>query len=106
MSQEVKRLLLQFQQLMGTVNQEIINPEIEELSVDSLRPLVTLVARSRAVYLKELYELSKRYDGSDQFPTEQEMKKLKKLRTRYIDLVDGAQSFEISIQRGYLDIKG
>jgi len=105
MTQEANRLLLKFQQLVSSINREIINPEIEELAIENLRPLITLVARSRAVYLKELYELSRRYEGIDQFPSDKEMHNLARLRSRYIDLVDGAQSFEISIQRGYLDIQ-
>lgn len=105
MSTDANRLIMRFEQLLRSVNREVINPEIEELSVDNLRPLVTLVARSRAAYLKELYELSKRYDGSDQFPSEEEMLNLQKLRSRFLELADGAKSVEISIQRGYLDIE-
>lgn len=105
MTQDTNRLLMRFEQLLRAVNREVINPEIEELSLDNLRPLVTLVARSRAAYLKALYDMSKKYDGSADFPSDGEMQELQKLRSRYLELADGAKSVEISIQRGYLDIE-
>ncbi len=105
MDQDVNRLIMRFEQLLREVNREIINPQIEELSIEQLRPIAELVARSRASYLKQLYDLSKKYNGTTEFPTEAELKELKVSRERFIDLTDGAKSIEISIQRGYLDLK-
>lgn len=105
MSQEVNRLIMRFEQLLKETNRARINPEIEELSIESMRPIADLVARSRASYLKTLYELAQKYDGSDDFPSDEEMHCLKRLRERFIDLTDGAKSIEVCIQRGYLDLK-
>jgi hypothetical protein len=102
---DINRLLLQFDRILRQANREHINPEIEELSVEDLKPIANLVAKSRAVYLKELYELSKKYNESDSFPSAEELKKLKELRTRFLELAEGSKSFEVSIQRGYLDLK-
>lgn len=102
---DINRLMMQFNQLLRTANREHINPLIEELNVDGLKPLVRLVARSRARYLEYVYELSKKYDNKEEYPSADELKKLKILRTRYEELSSGSQAFETSIQRGYLDLK-
>lgn len=102
---DINRLLMQFEHLLKQANRERINPEIEELAIDDLQPLVDLVARSRAAYLKELYDLSKRYNGKSELPTSDELDHLKASRARFLDLADGAKSIEICIQRGYLDLK-
>jgi len=102
---DINRLLLQFDRILKQANRDHINPEIEELSVEELKPIADLVAKSRAIYLKEIYALGKKYDGKDAFPSAEELKKLKVLRTRFSELAEGAKSFEISIQRGYLDLK-
>ncbi len=105
MQQDTNRLILQFEQLLREVNREVINPEIEELSLEKLRPMAKMVARSRAAYLKRFYDISKQCDQTEGLPTPEEMMELKLLRERYIDLADGSKSIEISVQRGYLDLK-
>jgi hypothetical protein len=105
MDKNINRLLMQFEHLLRETNREFINPEIDELCINDLQPIVTLVAKSRASYLKHLYELSKKYDGTDDFPSAEELHRLRAYRNRFIELSDGAKSFEISIQRGYLDLK-
>ncbi|KZY66320.1 hypothetical protein A3735_23185, partial [Oleiphilus sp. HI0061] len=84
---------------------EIINPEIEALSTSDLKPIVNIVAQSRAAYLKFMYELGKKYDDLDDSPSAEELKKLKTLRLRFEELAEGAKAFETSIQKGYLDLK-
>lgn len=101
---DINRLLLQFNQILKKANRDYINPEIEKLTVEGLKPIAKLVAKSRAVYLKELYELGKKYDDNEEFPSAEELKKLKVLRTRFLELAEGSKSFEVSIQRGYLDL--
>lgn len=105
MDQDANRLLMRFERLLRTVNHDVINPEIEALSIDSLKPMVHLVARCRAAYLKALFELANKYDNSDDYPTPEEMQQLEQLRKRFIDLADGSKSVEICIQRGYMDLK-
>lgn len=105
MDQDIKRLLMRYEQLLRETNHAIINPQISELSIDGLRPIAELVARSRASYLKSLCDVAEQYQGTENLPTDEEMAELKKLRKRYLDLVDGSQSIEIAIERGYLDVK-
>ena len=102
---DINRLLIQYDRLLKQANREHINPEIEELTVEELKPIVNLVARSRATYLKELYTLSKKHDENGTIPSAEEFKHLKVLRARFLELAEGSKSFEISIQRGYLDLK-
>lgn len=106
MSQPTNRLLLEFDRLLREANRAEINPILDELTIDALKPLAELVARSRAVYLKKLYELAQQYQHSENFPSESELQALAQLRSRFIDLVEGSKSFETAIQRGYLDVKG
>lgn len=102
---DINRLLLQYDRILRQANRDHINPEIEELTVEGLKPIANVVAKSRAVYLKEIYTLCKKYDESDDFPSAEELKRLKVLRTRFLELAEGSKSFEVSIQRGYLDLK-
>ena len=102
---DINRLLLQYDRILRQSNRDHINPEIEELSVEDLKPIANMVAKSRAVYLKELYTLSKKYDENDGFPSAEELKRLKAFRVRFIGLTEGSKAFEVSIQRGYLDLK-
>lgn len=102
---DINRLLLHFEQLYRTANREIINPKIEALSIDDLKPIVNMVSRSRADYLKYVYEIGKKYGDGEDNPTADELKKLKVLRLRFEELAEGSKAFETSIQRGYLDLK-
>lgn len=106
MEQEnTKRLILEFEHRLRQVNRDRINPEIQDLSIDGLMPVIDLVARCRASYLKKLFELSDKYHDSDDFPTSEELKHLKAYRNRYMEVADGSKSLEASIQRGYLTLK-
>lgn len=102
---DINRLLLQFNQLFKNANRDFINPEIEELCVNDLKPMVELVAKCRAAYLKYSYELGKKYFNSSDLPNADELKKLKILRLRFTELSESSQAFETCIQRGYLDLK-
>lgn len=105
MAVPTNRLLMEFERLLREANREAINPILDELSLDQLKPIAALVARARATYLKHLHELANQYDGSDDLPTDEEMVALAKLRNRFLELVEGSKSFETAIQRGYLDVK-
>ncbi len=102
---DINRLLMKYHQLLKTANREHINPEIEELNIEDLQPMVQLVAKSRAAYLKYSFNLGKQYFNKEGYPTPDELKTLKTLRLRFSELADAAQAFETSIQRGYLDIQ-
>ena len=105
MDKHINRLLMQFEQLLKTSNREHINPAIDELCIDDLQPIVNLVAKSRASYLQHLYLLCKNYEDKDEFPTVEEMQKLRAHRLRFEELAEGSKALETSIQRGYLDLK-
>ena len=99
---EVNRLLLQFEKSVREINRDEINPNIPELKLDDLNPVVSMVAKSRARYLKELFDLASVSEG--EMPTPEQINKLKNLRTMYEELVEGARALEIAIERGYLDV--
>lgn len=101
---DINRLLLKYHQLLKSSNRDHINPEIEELKIEDLQPMVQLVAKSRAAYLKYSYNLGKQYYDKEGYPTADELKTLKTLRLRFTELAEAAQAFETSIHRGYLDI--
>lgn len=101
---DINRMLMHYQQLLKSSNREHINPVIEELKIDDLKPMVQLVAKSRAAYLKYAYDLGKKYFGTETYPSADELKMLKTLRLRFSELADAAQAFETSIHRGYLDV--
>jgi len=105
MNAEKNRLLLRFEQLLRETNREIINPEINVLSIEDLKPVIEMVARARAAYLKALYDLAVTHKKDQSLPSPAEMEGLQTLRTRFLDLADGAKSIEVAIQREYLDIK-
>lgn len=102
---DINRLLLHYQQLYRNSNKEIINPEIEELNVNDLKPMVELVAKSRAAYLKYSYGLGKKYYNTEEHPSADELKHLKTLRLRFTEVAESAQAFETCIKRGYLDLR-
>ena len=97
---DVNRLLLQFEQLVREINRAEINPNIPELKLEDLNPVVSMVARARARYLKELFELA----SVSQEPGPEQIKKLQNFRQCYEELSEGAQALEIAIERGYLDV--
>ena len=105
MNTDTNRLLLEYEQQLKIINREIINPEINAISFSDLRPIASMVAKSRANYLKRLYEIAQAHNDSKTLPSDSEVKELAKLRTIFTELVEGSKSIEIAIQRGYLDIK-
>ena len=103
MGQDNNRLLMELERSMRSVNREIINPVIQELSIDGLRPVLRLVAHARARYLKALVDLG---DSTphDTLNTSQ-LEKLGQLRREYDELASAAKALETAIQRGYLDVR-
>jgi hypothetical protein len=51
MSTENNRLLLELDKTIREINRRVINPEIPELSLNDLNPIMELVARARSNYL-------------------------------------------------------
>lgn len=103
MSDDSKRLLMELERTLRAVNREIINPQIPELSIQDLNPILSLVASARARYLKALIDLGNEADENR--ATTEQLKHLARLRLEYDELVNGAKALETAIQRGYLDVK-
>jgi hypothetical protein len=103
MNQAINRLLMELERTMREINHEVINPEIQALTIDQLRPVLRLVAKSRARYLKALFDLGA--GATDSEVTDSQLQELARLRHEYDELVSGAKALETAIQRGYLDVQ-
>lgn len=97
-----KRLLLELDKHRYDVNKEIINAGIEDLNLDKLKPIVEMVAKSRAAYIGELMSMAN-VEATDKGPN---IERLKARREEFIELVKATNALEIAIERGYLDILG
>ena len=102
MSLDVKRLLMEFERTLRDTNKAIINPEIAVLKVVDLEPVLAMVARARAAYLKSLIELAD--NCPDGLPNENQIAELKKRRVTYDELLNASQALQAAIERGYLDV--
>ncbi len=100
---DINRLLLQFEKAVREINREEINPRIPELKLSELNPVVQMVAKSRARYLKGLFDLAS--ITGEHIPTPEQIKKLKVMREAYMELVEGSKALEVAIERGYLDVE-
>lgn len=103
MSSDNNRLILEIDKTIRELNREVINPVIPELTLEQLTPVVKMVARARARYLRELFDLASRV-GEDS-PSPDQIEQLRGLRRAYEELVGGAQAMETAIQRRYLDVQ-
>lgn len=103
MSTDHNRLLLQIEQSMRAINRQTIDPVLPKLSLDDLNPVITVVAESRARYLRELFNVSQ-MASTDGVPSTDQVARLRDLRTTYEELVAGAQALETAIERGYLQV--
>ena len=104
MDQISKRLLMELEKAIRDINRSVINPVIPELTVAGINPVMTLVARTRAEYLKALFDLT---DATGKaLPDKAQIESLRQLRETYEEMLAGAQALEAAIQRGYLDVQG
>lgn len=103
MNPNTNRLLMELEHTMRSVNREVINPQIQALTVDGLRPVLALVARARGRYIRALLDLGGR--SPDEGPSEEELQELARLRHEFEELMHAAKTVETAIQRGYLDIQ-
>ena len=102
MSQDINRLLMELERHMRSVNREVINPQITELTIDGLDPVLRLVADARARYLRAFFDLGAAVNG--EAPSNDQVAELRRLRTEYEELMTAAKELEQAIQRGYLDV--
>ncbi|MDH5784505.1 MAG: hypothetical protein OEZ16_02720 [Chromatiales bacterium] len=104
MSTNNSRLLLEINKTIKDINREVINPVIDDLKCEDLKPVIIMVARARAAYLAEIFTLANSLgEGS---PTTEKLKRLQHLRVSFEELSKGAQALETAIERGYLDVEG
>lgn len=102
MSIESNRLLMVWEKTLKEVNREIINPKFEVLKIDDLKPVIELVARSRAEFLEELFDIAEEF--AKELPSEERIARLKQRRERFEELVAASRALEVAIERGYLDV--
>lgn len=98
------RLKLRLDKTIRELNQEIINPEIPEVKLEDLEPVLRLVARARAAYLKELFAVTQAAGAA--LPSEDQIKRMRDARDTYEELLKASQALEAAIDRGYLDVMG
>jgi hypothetical protein len=97
-----KRLLIEINTKIRSLNREIINPAIPELKLADFGPVMGMVARSRALYLAKLFALAE--EVGEGMPTSDQIKSLRTLRVIYEELVTAAKALETAVERGYLDV--
>ena len=102
--QSNKRLLLELDKRRRDINKETINSKIDDLNLEKLKPVVDMVANSRAAYIGALMKLSN--SKSDISPSIKEMDELRERRTEFEELVAATNALEVAIERGYVDIIG
>ncbi|MEM9388366.1 MAG: hypothetical protein AAGA68_25165 [Pseudomonadota bacterium] len=98
---QTNRFLLELEKTRRDINREIMNPEVQPLGFEHLHPVVTLAARARLAYLKELLEMAKDADG---LPTGERIGALARKREAYEELAAATNALETAIDRGYLDL--
>lgn len=96
------RLLMEMERTMRSLNRNVINPDIPELTLNDLEPAMKMVASVRSAYLKAVLDLGKETRGG--VPEHEQVVELRKVRECYEELVLGSQALETAIKRGYLDV--
>lgn len=102
MSTESKRLLLAFEQRLRQINREVLNPMVDELTVEQLDPIIHMVSVARGNYLRQLIDVAQQAGG--EMPSDAQIKELQKTRVRYDELTAATKALETAIGRGYLDV--
>ena len=97
------RLLLELEKQRKEINRSIINPAIPELSLESLNPMLTMVAQARKNYLCCLTEMADICQGNA--PDSEQVATLRGYRETYDELVSAVNALETAIQRDYLDVR-
>ena len=97
-----KRLLLQLDQHRRDINRKHISEKVGDLDLTKLTPIVEMVARSRARYIGELFDVA-HVTGTD-VPTRGQINKLKSMREEFTELVDAVNALETAVERNYVDV--
>lgn len=102
MATENRRLLIAIDSEIREINRQTINPLFEEVKLSDLTPVIEMVAKARAGYLRALYDIARQ--APDGQPSESDIERLTDLRLVYEELVKGTQALETAIEREYLDV--
>jgi len=102
MSSENNRLLLLLEKSLRDTNRRILSKEIEALNIDDLKPVLELVARCRADYLKNLFAIAAEFTSD--LPLPDRIATLRESRLRYEEVLSASQALEVTIDRDYLDV--
>ncbi|MEO0425470.1 MAG: hypothetical protein AAF184_24260 [Pseudomonadota bacterium] len=98
---QTNRFLLELEKTRRDINREIMNPEVQPLGIEHLEPAITLAAKARLDYLKELLEIA---EGADGQPSGEQIAALASKREAYEELAAATTALETAIDRGYLDV--
>ncbi len=101
MSMESKRLLMEFEQEVKTINRQIINPTIDVLEINSLRPVLELVANARGEYLKAFFAAGA--NTSNELNIEN-FGELRQKREVFEELLQASYALQMAIEKEYLDV--
>ena len=100
---ETNRMLLELEKVRRDINRSIMNPEIKKLSIEDVKPAVTLAAKARLSYIHELLDIARL---SPEMPSYEQVQKLARERETYEELRAAVNALETAIDRGYLDVLG
>ena len=100
---ETNRMLLELEKVRRDINRSIMNPEIKKLSIDDIKPVVTMAAKARLSYIHELMDIARL---SPEMPSYEQVQKLARERETYEELRAAVNALETAIDRGYLDVLG
>ncbi|MGQ9658838.1 MAG: hypothetical protein ACUVQI_01930 [Thermochromatium sp.] len=102
MTTENRRLLIAIDAEIREINRKTINPLFPELNLTDLTPVIEMVAKARANYLRALYDMA--LSSPDHQPKQADIERLTGLRQIYEELIKGMQALETAIEREYLDV--
>ena len=100
------RMLLELDVKIQQANRDMMNTNIPEVNLDSLSPLIAMVARARSDYLSGIFEVAGECASSDTLPEQSRIQDLAGLRATYEELLAGARALEVAVERGYVDVHG
>lgn len=100
---QTNRMLLELEKVRRDINRSIMNPEIKELTIDDIKPAVTIAAKARLSYIHELMDIARL---SPEMPSYEQVQKLARERETYEELRAAVNALETAIDRGYLDVLG
>jgi len=101
---ENKRLLVALDQALKEVTRDTINPLFPELSFNDIKPIMNVIARARANYVKELFKIAEE-SSNEQQVTAQIVNKLRSDGLIFDELLEAYKVLDASIEHGYLDVE-